>query len=32
MYGKVFFLGAARATDKVLVASASYNGKAIGKL
>jgi hypothetical protein len=30
MYGKVFFLAAARASDKVIVASLSYNSKEIG--
>jgi len=29
MYGKVFFLSTARLSDKVLIASASYNGKSI---
>ena len=29
MFGKVIFLAAARATDKVIVASVSYNGKSI---
>ena len=30
MYGKVFFLATARLSDKVLVASTSYNSKSIG--